>query len=71
MKIIPEEKHPGMYRLQWDAGDISVGTTDPKPYAPGGHYGFYNWTRAKEISKRIDIETYEREVTYNNPLGRH
>lgn len=57
-----------MYRLQWPNGDISVNT--PHPGHAGSHYGFYNRTRALELSKRIGIENYTPGITYNSPLAR-
>ena len=70
MKILKDKKHPGMYRVGWNDGDISVGSTDPKPFEKGGHYGFYNKTRAKEFLHREGIETYDRGITFESPLGR-
>lgn len=68
MKIIPDKKHPNMYRLEWPNGDISVST--PNPGHKEGHYGFYNLTMAKELSRRVGIENYTVGITYNDPLAR-
>jgi hypothetical protein len=68
IEIIPEEKYPGMYRLQWPNGDISVST--PHPEREGGHYGFYNDTRVEELSRRLGIENYTKGRTYNAPAAR-
>lgn len=70
MKIIPDRKYPNMYRVQWPNGDISVGSDNPKPWEIDGHYGFYNYTRAKEFLRREGIEEYDRGVTVRSPLGR-
>ena len=70
MKVVKDKKYPNMYRIQWPNGDISVGTKDPKPWEKGGHYGFYNKTRAVEHSKRYGIENYILDVTYNAPAAR-
>lgn len=70
IKIIPDNKYPDMYRVQWPNEDISIGTADPKPWELEGHYGFYNKTRAKEFLSREGIEEYARGVTYKHPLGR-
>ena len=70
MKIIKDKKYPDMYRLKWPNGDISVGTTDPKPWEKGGHYGFYNKTRANDLINREGIENYTLGQTYDAPRAR-
>jgi len=55
VRIIPDKKYPNMYRLQWENGDISIDTTDPKPWEKGGHYGFYNKTHATNILNNYDL----------------
>lgn len=54
VRIIPDKKYPDMWRLEWENGDISVGTTDPKPWEKGGHYGFYNKSHATDILNNYD-----------------
>jgi hypothetical protein len=68
MKIVPDKKYPNMYRIQWPNGDISIST--PSPDKPGGHYGFYSKTRAKELLRREDIKNYTLDKTYNSPMAR-
>lgn len=68
MKIIPHEKYPNMYRIQWPDKTISVKT--PNPDREGGHYGFYNKTRVKEIFKREGIKDYVLGKTYTSPMAR-
>lgn len=70
MKIVEDKKHPDMYRLDWEDGTYSVPSQEPKPWEKGGHYGFYNKTRAKEHSRRLDIENYTVGVTYDAPMAR-
>jgi len=70
MKIIPHEKYKDMYRLQWPDGFVSTNSVNPKPWEPGGHYGFYNKTRALELCKRQGIEDYAPGVTYADPSSR-
>ena len=70
MKIVQDKKYPKLYRVQWPNGDISVGTKNPKPWEKGGHYGFYNKTRAKEFLARKRIENYRLDKTYNAPMAR-
>lgn len=55
VRIIPHEKYLGMYRLQWENGDVSAGTTNPKPWMPGGHYGFYSKTWATHILNNYEL----------------
>jgi hypothetical protein len=62
VKIVPDKKYPDLYRIQWPNGDISVKT--PNPEYKGGHWGFYNKTRAKEHLYRKGIENYTKGVTY-------
>ncbi len=68
MNIIEDIKHKNMYRVQWPNGDVSVDSENPE--APGGHFGFYNKTRALELSKRNNIEDYIPGQTYNAPRAR-
>ncbi len=68
MKIVKDKKHKNMYRVKWPDGTVSVST--PNPDKEGGHYGFYNKTRAKEFLKRGDIENYIEDVTYDAPMAR-
>lgn len=55
VRVIEDKKHKGMYRLEWEDGTMSIGTSDPKPWEKGGHYGFYNLTRANDILKNYDL----------------
>ncbi len=68
MEIIKDSKYPEMFRLKWPNGDISINT--PNPDKKGGHYGFYNKTRALELSKRNDIKNYTVGKTYDAPMAR-
>ena len=56
IKIVPDKRHPDMYRLQWKDGSKSVKYKDPNgPLEDGdpiGSYGMYNLTRAKDILRR-------------------
>ncbi len=70
MKLVKDKKHPDMYRVGWSNGDVSVASSDPKPFEKGGHYGFYNKTRAKEHLRREGIENYTVGITYNAPMAR-
>jgi len=70
MKIVKDNKHPEMYRLDWEDGTKSVPSQNPKPWAKGGHYGFYNKTRAKEHLRREGIENYIIGRTYDAPMAR-
>lgn len=63
MKIVKDKKYPTMYRIKWDNGDISIST--PNPDKEGGHYGFYNKSRAKDFLRREGIENYTLGVTYD------
>ena len=57
MRIIPDKRHPHMYRLQWKDGSKSVKYYDSEdPMDDGGHnsYGMYNLTRAKDILRNYD-----------------
>ena len=68
MKIIPDKKYPNMYRVEWPTGDVSIST--PNPDKEGGHYGFYNKSRAKELLRRNEIENYALNKTYSSPMAR-
>ena len=68
MRLIKDKKHSKMYRIQWPNGDISISTSNPD--RKGGHFGFYNKTRAKEIMKREGIKNYILDQTYNAPSAR-
>lgn len=57
------EKDKYMYKLEWPDGDISVNSENPKPWEKGGHYGFYNKTRAADLLKRITIQKLEINET--------
>ena len=65
IKIIPDNKYPDMYRLQWANGDISVGSVNPKPWEKGGHYGFYNKTVANDILNNYDEYVRNMEMRGN------
>ena len=49
MKIIPYEKYPGMYQLQWEDGTLSA--------------DFYNKTRAIEHCRVIEFKTLYKRPT--------
>ena len=68
MKIIPDKKYPNMYRVEWPNGDVSIST--PNPDKEGGHYGFYNKSRAKELLRRNGIKNYDLNKTYSSPMAR-
>lgn len=68
MKIIRDRKHLNMYRVRWPNGDISISTDHPE--MKGGHYGFYNKTRAKEFLHRKGVNNYILDQTYNAPMAR-
>jgi hypothetical protein len=68
MKLVRDKKYPELYKLQWPNGDISIST--PHPDRKGGHYGFYNKTRAKEHMLREDILDLPQNVSVAHPRAR-
>jgi hypothetical protein len=59
IKIVPDKRHPNMYRLQWKDGSKSVKSSDPNDQPmpdnnPISSYGMYNLTRAKDILRNYD-----------------
>jgi len=67
MKIVKDKKHPGMYRIKWPDGTISVSNSNPE--MKDGNYGFYNKIRAKEFLRRLDIEDHVLDQIYNSPVA--
>jgi hypothetical protein len=57
-----------MFRIEWPNGDVSVNSK--RPWAKNGVYGFYNKSRASELSKRENIENYTLHKNYNSPMAR-
>lgn len=69
VKIIPHERYPDMYRLQWDNGDVSTRSECLPPTWEPDTYGFYNKTRATELSKKPGIENYKFHKVYKHSKG--
>lgn len=67
LKIVKDKQHKGMWRIKWPDGTISVNT--PNPDRPGGHYGFYNKTRAKELARRLEGVNLTEGLSWNASVG--
>lgn len=52
-----------MYKLEWSDGDMSVNSENPKPWEKGGHYGYYNKTRALDLIKKVTVQKLEGDET--------
>lgn len=51
-RIVEDNKYPGMYRLEWKTGDISVKYWDGEEMSDGiaiSSFGMYNLSRATDI----------------------
>ena len=67
IRVVKDRTHPGMFRLKWSDGTISVNT--PHPDRKNGHYGFYNKTRAKELARRLVGVELPVGVSWNASVG--
>jgi len=71
IKLVPDKRHPNMYRLQWKDGSTSVKYYDPEdPMDHGGpnSYGMYNLTRAKDILKNYNEYIRVMRLSKNSHL---